>query len=789
MSASGQGSSPGTIRPLVTPGLPSFVDRGGLTLHRAAIAAHPTDGDALRLVEWAQARAARIALVPPDPLGILAALVPAAVHVADMVDAATRLGIRSGSSRRVVVVTRDARLRGVYRNLGIAQPAGGSVLLRDVVPAATRSRHGAIRTLDVRDHGWSTLFVSAVREVDRVRGVDLVVVDLPVDDAAAVLDLRQPTVIVARDPCDPILRTLAAANSVYAWAPDDLADLGDGLSPRLKRLARGVEVVVVPVTGQRIASDAALFWNDAGALVRAGRRSSFASDLVRLAFGLFYDLVGLAMPTEVYESAFGSIGRRLDAIASGIRLVRGEAGELYLPMADAELRSLATAVGAASPKTAALRERLATHAGRDVLLVARTAAQARAYEAWLDGNPAHPRITSLGQVADAEPAEVAILTALAPTWARWIYSSGIADQVEVLAYRPPADPFTDFAFGETELVARTVAYAAALRSWLARPAQKQNTWAKLSGTPVAVADADPLPPRPATPRLDQGPVDQGDGVDDGAPPDVPVGLWEGQGWIARLEPAAEDEITGPGYGAAGDVEALQVTFADGRWALLQPTALVTRIDTKAGRPYDGYPASQLVPGDGVVFIDDDSRKDQLAKVLEVADQIPELAVAGAWIGHWRRVVAGFRTRFPTYEALARAMAAEGCTLQSQSIRLWVVGVTIGPDDVEDVRRVGRVFDDLALSQHAAEVHRAMELLRRAHQRLGRRLAALARHVGPRAASGEIPPDEIIDERSGLTAADLEDSIEILVIGSIEPIGSVPHLMTGRLRPTEEALDD
>ena len=112
-------------------------------------------------------------------------------------------------------------------------------------------------------------------------------------------------------------------------------------------------------------------------------------------------------------------------------------------------------------------------------------------------------------------------------------------------------------------------------------------------------------------------------------------------------------------------------------------------------------------------------------------------------------------------------------------------MTIGPDDEHDVRRVGEVMGDSVLSQKHHEVCRAMRSFRGAHVKLGRRLAETARLVGPAAVVGHRSLDEVIDERSGLTAADFQDAIEILTVESVEPMGEVPSASTGRLRGPEE----
>jgi hypothetical protein len=274
-----------------------------------------------------------------------------------------------------------------------------------------------------------------------------------------------------------------------------------------------------------------------------------------------------------------------------------------------------------------------------------------------------------------------------------------------------------------------------------------------------------------------------------APPEAPPGLWEGDAWIAPIEPSPSGNHTGNNE-LGGDrpldelVEAVRVTFKESRCAFFESKGLVTRIKSSSGLP-ETVLVSRLHAGDQVVFLDSDGKKDLLAKVLEVADGLPDLAASSAWVGHWRKVLQSGYSTFGSYPAFHRALEEQGCCVQAQTVRLWVIGDTIGPDDPEDIRRVGVVVEDSGLVQGFRHVYQAVDTLRRAHVRLGQRLSSLSRTVGSALASGHIDADEIIDERSGLTAADFQDSVDILTVSSIEDVGQVPYMLVGRLRDTDQ----
>lgn len=780
----------GVVRPHAVPGLSSCLEERRLTSDSRPVPVSPLDIDAVRLAEWAVAGRHALLLCPPDPLSPLSALIAAAVHVADMTDAYRRHGFATRSRRHVAVVSADYGLRGMYRGLGVRGGGSSTAPLRTVVPAATFGRDGAVRVLDSQagPASWSTIFMRSIHDLRRVGDLDLAVIELPVDDPNLLLELEVPVVIIARDPADPIVMSLAERASVFGWDADDLKPLsGIDLPPRVACRAAGALCQIVTVVDAAVAENAALFWQDIGPLVQAARRSPVASALSREAFGLFHDLLGLALPMDVYEQAVAPVDVRLRAVAAAARLADGLARDLYLPMVELELRDLAAALGSTPSKYRALRGLVGDLLDSDgnVLLIARTAELGRLYASHFASDPLlrRVRVTSLGALRDEPTASAAVLTGMAPTWGRWVYRSGIARSVMVLSYAPASSAASDGLFSEAETVQSVIAIQTARERWLARPSTKARTWVVLTGEEVPIPD-DPEPtmadPPPAVVFAPQ-------------PPEVPPGLWDGRDWLTALEPgdavhASADAAVEGRLDAV--VAAVKVTFEDGRWAILDLGGSVTRFRRGSGTADPGFPIRQLQIGDQVLFLDGDSRKDLLAKVLEVAVEVPALAVAAGWVSHWRRVLAVSYRSFGTYEKFAARLRELGCSVQTQTIRLWVVGVTIGPEDPQDVFRVGQVAGDQALLNQHSEVVRAMRSLRGAHVKLGRRLADLAVHVGAAAAAGHVRRDEVIDERSGLTVADFQDSLDIVAVRSIDVLGDMPLVITGRLQgATEDGNDE
>jgi len=765
------------VPPCTVPGLASCVEERRLTLDGVSLHLSCLDVEALRAVEWAITGRRSVMLVPADPLAPLSALIPAAVHVASFMEGFRSLGLALGSSRRVAVVSGDYQIRGLYRSLGITSGRGmGSALLRDVVPAATLGRGGVVRVLggEGRDGHWSTVFVPTVDDVLTMKDVDLVVVELPASGEDRIPALSIPVVVVARDVSARSVAQLAQTMPVLAWSGNDVAGCRPGdLTPRLERLADGGTCDVVMVEDVSICENAGLFWDDVGALVAAGR-SALVRDLALQAFGLFHDLLGLALPLVAYDSLSPTPARvRVRALGHAARVTTGEVKDLYLPMVEAELQGLLDSIGAAPAKSSALRRVVARDLddGLDTLIVARTAALARAYKTVLgETGLGQVRITSLGALRGESPADVAILTGMAPGWARWVYRCGIATTVQVLAY----DPAGGASFSEAAIVRKVIDTQVSALEGLSATGIRAHAVFRLTGSPDVVwSEHTAGVARTVVREVDVPPA-----------ADAPPGLWDGA-WPRPDDSATRGGASPDSSDGFQAVAAVRAYFSDGTVALLDISGAVTRWRPHAAEPDAGARVADLHVGDELVFLDGDAHKDLVSKVLEVVGDVPRLMLPAALVGRWRTALLRARASFGTYEELADAMRRSGFALTPDAIRMWVAGVAIGPRDQEDVRRLGEVLGDDFLVDRYIDIHQAIRTLRRTSARLHQRLAEMAFHVGPAVRAGRMADDELIDERSGLTAADFQDAVDVVTVLRLESAGTVPRMITGRRLPVDD----
>lgn len=752
----------------------------GLMLDRMRVAVSAYDAYALQIAEWCIATRTSAVIGHPDPLNALAALVPAAAHVSRLIET------NAFTDRRVAVITRDNRMRALYREFCI-----GAESLANVVPAVTLGNGGHLSRLGTSTSRGATYFIRSCADLGQLPAVDLVVVDAPASEMRSLEGLNVPQLYLMRDSSDFEMARVIQRLPTFAWSsadlkvtPDLVAFDGPRLSQslaRLRVLQADSTVHVVPVFASNVADNASMIWHDVGSLLLASRNSSVGRGLAQTVFKIFNDLVTLSVPMAQYEEMYGLLRPRLRAVEQSAALLRGESRETFVPSIALELHDLAEAIGQHPPKERALRRLLEplTAVG-SVAIVTRDAHISTLIHGWLEKEPRYIHsvdVVPFSAVPNMAPARSAVLLGMAPSWARHLYAAGIAQDVHVLAYATEGAAAVGGA-SERDIVKRTLSYQGAYSAWASRPAAKAHCWETLSGDHVGIDDDHPKPPWVK--------VDRDDDMTGLIAPDVPPALWDDLIQFRALEAATRDAAERDSTAHDTVLEATRLTFDDGRWALVANEGEVSLLDA-ASRSVEMVRVSSVKVGSVLVSIDRQTRKDVLAKVLEVSSSVPELAVAAAWMHPWRVAVSTARRRFATYRALHEALGEHGCAVQAQTVRLWIVGVTIGPDDPENVRRLGIVIGESRLEQNYMRVWNAMNTFRSAHGVMARRLDDMARHYGTAAVVGRIDSDEVLDPRSGLTVADLRDCIDLLKIVAIQAEGPVPAVLLDRIHEDDEEM--
>jgi len=127
----------------------------------------------------------------------------------------------------------------------------------------------------------------------------------------------------------------------------------------------------------------------------------------------------------------------------------------------------------------------------------------------------------------------------------------------------------------------------------------------------------------------------------------------------------------------------------------------------------------------------------------------------------------------------RKLQARGCQRETpQTVRSWVTGQVRGPLDLEDIRRIGEVFEDEALIQEWKEIGKALRRIWGLHIALARKLNRVIVQAGLR---GQRPDaaEECIDQELNLYLDDFRDSVTVHRVTAISPETTpVPYVLTG-----------
>jgi hypothetical protein len=228
--------------------------------------------------------------------------------------------------------------------------------------------------------------------------------------------------------------------------------------------------------------------------------------------------------------------------------------------------------------------------------------------------------------------------------------------------------------------------------------------------------------------------------------------------------------------------AVQVEFEEGWRMLLAPDETINVV-TQAGGTHkaDERHVTSVRKGDRVVVIHGQRRQSLYDLIIARVHRNPAFELHVALIRRWQEDFGVAYDRWRRYgvrnlDELLSLLRQHGSTLTSPfTLRLWLWGRTLCPDDVEDLRRVAEVLDMGFVQQHYRRIGVAAARLRGLHRGLSNRL----NHWLDRQAQGTSAADwdEQIDSELGLTFADFRNSLLILKVNDVRVVNG-PFLRNG-----------
>jgi hypothetical protein len=196
---------------------------------------------------------------------------------------------------------------------------------------------------------------------------------------------------------------------------------------------------------------------------------------------------------------------------------------------------------------------------------------------------------------------------------------------------------------------------------------------------------------------------------------------------------------------------------------------------RAARPDDicRMIPSHLRPGDILLRMDDEGRTTLFDRIVELAEDQPEMQFLASFRQTWRRSVQTAVSRFggpyaTDYKAMLRELQTNGARIQTeQTVRNWALDYVIGPDEISSIVAVGRVSGVSLMVRRAKEFDRSFRRIRGIRQAIGQRLNNTIRKSFKTFAEGSVDPYAFqLEDRLGIPVDELLETIDLAEVISI-----------------------
>lgn len=726
------------------------------------------DEVALSLVDQALSAGTGVDLVYPAPAGQVSVLLAAEILLHQflervpspslgLVTADTTMAARTWEALRISTVGTREPLSTVFPCYR-ASPDGTS-------PWGGRRLQGLI--IGQRCSDWPV----AQLVVDRIAG------PIRVSGAA-------PAIEIYSDPLDPALRRAEdSGRPIWGWSEEDLSRWDEALevrheytvsfsvaSERIATMARPGTVTITVAHHTAAEAAVARIHEDLRLLrtLEPSRGDRHFERGMSAAWHHLTTLTSLPCTPSRYDRFCGvppwaarathMFEREIGAWADTLGGEKAEYGSVLAT----DLADLRTALDDGNPFLESVKDALKNR--QDTLVVTRTRTAARALLECLDADPNGTvagclTVLPLGRLHREGTWSHTLMIGEPSPWDWHRLLSGLSPDVEILALGNKSAGLC--ASGVTAL-------REARRHW-GGDSVRGSTWRSLLHTAP--------PPPPAVVPHQEITVIRVDGAEYVAPPDPFdsfAGLFElnpldigGEGpseGIARRDPGGE-------WKALVDAVRVHTDLGD---VLLEAAR---HVEVRLGpRIVDRRP-DHLEAGDVLLIGRRAGRVGLIEALEEKLSDRPDLFAARLLLDRYHQLLRScFEASGLTIAGLHRKMTESGCTKTSVAVRSWVTeGGIMAPRDRTDLASLNEVLG-LGMSQvEVSELFAGVQRRRAFRRAAGRALAGAAR------SSTLAGDDSVVDSETGLSVADLRDTVvEATVTGTTPCLAPVPLTLIGRL---------
>lgn len=253
-------------------------------------------------------------------------------------------------------------------------------------------------------------------------------------------------------------------------------------------------------------------------------------------------------------------------------------------------------------------------------------------------------------------------------------------------------------------------------------------------------------------------------------------------WRIDFEYANEAEAKSAdqrlGKDLSDGITVAKIVLPGDRCIMLHAEKLVQIYDESTEKVKDRE-GKNLRKGDQLILIENSTRKSLAESVISKVEAHPAMMEAvifqKTWIHYLRQAI---EESGDTFIEVIRKLKMYGARNPSTpgSIFQWVSGAIIGPQDLENIRRIGIIYEKPFLTAKFDDITKAVRRLRSIHRSLARRLNKLIPQAGVEVDLRE-RENTVIDKELELY---LEDFANIVSIERIEAVEILENVSSGDL---------
>jgi hypothetical protein len=220
--------------------------------------------------------------------------------------------------------------------------------------------------------------------------------------------------------------------------------------------------------------------------------------------------------------------------------------------------------------------------------------------------------------------------------------------------------------------------------------------------------------------------------------------------------------------------AIEVHFEHNWHVCFAPDDMINVIMTgEKGQQVDKRYIRALKPNDRVIAIPEQRRQSLYDLILSRVHGHPTIELHLALIRRWQQDLELAYRRWRLHgvrnlDELLWQMQRRGSQLtHPMTLRGWLSGNILCPEDPEDLRRLAEVLEMSFVLSHHQRIYQAAKRLRGLHRVLARRLNSWLEEQ----ASGSVKAkdDDVLDAELGITFGDFRNSLLILRVQEVQPI--------------------